>query len=73
MERCFHGHLLPALFSIFNPLKPSIIDASMPKMTGGTVNQHGAFLMRATSVGQDTALAQILGLVQVCVCAWMGV
>ena len=37
-------------------------------MAGGTVNQHGAFLMRATSVGVDTALSQILTLVQVGVC-----
>ena len=35
-----------------------------PHPTGGTINQHGAFLMRATSVGADTALSQILTLVQ---------
>jgi Cu+-exporting ATPase len=30
---------------------------------GGTVNQHGSFDMRARHVGQDTLLAQIIGMV----------
>ncbi|UQN09171.1 copper-translocating P-type ATPase [Deinococcus sp. QL22] len=34
------------------------------KVTGGTVNQNGAFTFRATAVGSDTALSQIVQLVQ---------
>ena len=34
------------------------------ELTGATVNQTGAFTMRATRVGADTALAQIVRLVQ---------
>lgn len=30
---------------------------------GGTINQHGSFLMRASSVGAHTALSQIVALV----------
>ena len=33
------------------------------KVVGGTVNQHGTFLMRADRVGADTLLAQIVRLV----------
>jgi len=33
------------------------------KVTGGTVNQSGYFKMEATAVGEDTALAQIIRLV----------
>ncbi|WP_026370468.1 heavy metal translocating P-type ATPase [Kallotenue papyrolyticum] len=33
-------------------------------VTGGTLNRAGAFQMRATRVGRDTALAQIIRLVQ---------
>ncbi|MBF0204722.1 MAG: heavy metal translocating P-type ATPase, partial [Desulfamplus sp.] len=34
------------------------------KVTGGTVNSHGLLKFRATHVGKDTALAQIIRLVQ---------
>ncbi|GGB77089.1 heavy metal translocating P-type ATPase [Deinococcus soli (ex Cha et al. 2016)] len=34
------------------------------KVTGGTVNQNGAFRFRATAVGADTALSRIVQLVQ---------
>ncbi|WP_018467598.1 heavy metal translocating P-type ATPase [Calidithermus timidus] len=34
------------------------------KVIGGTVNQHGAFTFRATAVGADTVLAQIIKLVE---------
>ncbi|WP_040380155.1 copper-translocating P-type ATPase [Deinococcus aquatilis] len=34
------------------------------KVTGGTVNQNGAFTFRATAVGSDTALSRIVQLVQ---------
>ncbi|MBI3890946.1 MAG: copper-translocating P-type ATPase [Candidatus Wallbacteria bacterium] len=34
------------------------------EVTGATVNQHGAFVMRATRVGRDTLLAQIVRLVE---------
>lgn len=33
-------------------------------VTGGTVNQHGMFHMRASRVGADTALAQIIRMVE---------
>src|SRR5690606_23658348 len=33
------------------------------KVTGGTVNQKGSFLMRAERVGRDTLLAQIVRMV----------
>src|SRR5690606_6857207 len=33
-------------------------------VVGGTVNQHGAFTLRATAVGADTVLAQIIRLVE---------
>ncbi|GGS09080.1 copper-translocating P-type ATPase [Deinococcus sedimenti] len=34
------------------------------KVTGGTVNQNGAFQFRATAVGADTALSRIVQMVQ---------
>ncbi|MFC3832948.1 MULTISPECIES: copper-translocating P-type ATPase [Deinococcus] len=34
------------------------------RVTGGTVNQNGAFTFRATAVGRDTALSRIVQLVQ---------
>lgn len=34
------------------------------EVVGGTVNKHGAFRFRATRVGKDTALAQIIRIVQ---------
>jgi Cu+-exporting ATPase len=34
------------------------------EVIGGTMNQHGSFRFRATKVGKDTALAQIIRLVQ---------
>ncbi|GAA5513820.1 potassium-transporting ATPase ATP-binding subunit [Deinococcus carri] len=34
------------------------------RVTGGTVNQNGAFTFRATAVGADTALSRIVQLVQ---------
>ncbi len=34
------------------------------QVTGGTVNQNGAFTFRATAVGADTALARIVQMVQ---------
>lgn len=34
------------------------------RITGGTFNKSGAFLLRATHIGHDTALAQIIALVR---------
>ena len=34
------------------------------KVTGGTINQKGAFIMKATAVGADTLLARIVSMVQ---------
>ena len=33
------------------------------RVTGGTINQTGSFVMRATRVGQDTLLARIVQMV----------
>ncbi|OLV18538.1 heavy metal translocating P-type ATPase [Deinococcus marmoris] len=38
--------------------------AAGDRVTGGTVNQTGAFQVRATAVGADTALSRIVSLVQ---------
>ncbi|GGM21629.1 heavy metal translocating P-type ATPase [Deinococcus aerophilus] len=38
--------------------------AAGDRVTGGTVNQTGAFQVRATAVGADTALSRIVALVQ---------
>jgi Cu+-exporting ATPase len=42
------------------PVEKSVAD----EVTGGTLNQSGSFLFRATRVGQETALAQIIALVR---------
>ncbi|GGJ35610.1 heavy metal translocating P-type ATPase [Deinococcus roseus] len=34
------------------------------KVTGGTLNQHGVLMFKATRIGRDTALAQIIKLVE---------
>src|SRR4029077_790162 len=38
--------------------------AAGAQVTGATINLDGAFTLRATAVGRDTALSQIVGLVQ---------
>jgi len=42
---------------------PALKDAGA-RVTGGTVNQNGAFHFRATAVGSDTALSRIVQMVQ---------
>ena len=41
-----------------------VAKASGATVTGGTVNQNGAFAFRATAVGGDTVLAQIIRMVE---------
>lgn len=41
-----------------------VAKTSGSKVTGGTVNQNGAFQFRATAVGADTALSRIVQMVQ---------
>ena len=41
-----------------------VAKAAGAKVTGGTVNQTGAFTFRATAVGADTALSRIVQMVQ---------
>src|SRR5262249_29306703 len=41
------------------------------KVTGGTVNQTGAFAFRATAVGADTALSRIVQMVQNAALTWL--
>lgn len=42
------------------PIKKSLED----KVVAGTINQHGSILFKATRVGKDTAIAQIIKMVQ---------
>lgn len=41
-----------------------VAKSSQSQVVGGTVNQKGAFSMRATAVGSDTVLAQIIRMVE---------
>ncbi|PZA07610.1 MULTISPECIES: heavy metal translocating P-type ATPase [unclassified Meiothermus] len=41
-----------------------VLKSEGAKVVGGTVNQNGAFTFRATAVGADTVLAQIIRLVE---------
>src|SRR5690606_11754160 len=51
-ESMISGELLP------------VAKAAGARVTGGTVNQTGAFAFRATAVGADTVLAQIIRMVE---------